>query len=303
MFMNCIREIKEIFKKTEQINFITFAELSECIRKNLHKLPSDIDLIVGVPRSGIIPAYMLALFLNKNVCSLTEFINNLTFDKGERPLNESVKNGQKKVLIVDDSIFSGNALARTKRKLENINRNYEIIFLSVFALEESKNYVDYYFQIVPSPRLFQWNYMNHYFLEKSCVDIDGVLCVDPTYEQNDDGEKYIDFCLNAKPLYIPSYEIHSLVTSRLEKYRLQTEEWLRKHNVKYKNLYMLDLPDAQSRRNLNIHGNFKAEIYSKLKDTMLFIESEPHQAKQIAELTNKPCICVSTDEFFGGVKK
>jgi len=287
-------------QKNEQINFFTFAKLSECIRKNLYKLPSDIDLIVGVPRSGIIPAYMLALFLNKNVCTLIEFINNLAIDKGERPVSESAKDGRKKVLIVDDSIFSGNALAKTKRKLENINGDYEIIFLSVIALEESKKLVDYYFQIVSLPRLFQWNYMNHSFLEKSCIDIDGVLCVDPTPDENDDGEKYVEFCLNAKPLYIPSYEIHTLVTSRLEKYRPQTEEWLRKHNVKYKNLYMLDLPNAESRRNLNIHGSFKSEIYSKLEDTILFIESEPHQAKKIAELTGKPCICVSTDEYFRG---
>jgi uncharacterized HAD superfamily protein/adenine/guanine phosphoribosyltransferase-like PRPP-binding protein len=286
-----------------EITFIKFAQLSECIKKNLHKLPSDIDLIVGVPRSGIIPAYMLALFLDKNVCTLTEFINNLVPDKGKRSVNEKIKNGRKKVLIVDDSISHGNELAKTKKKIENINENYEIIFLSIFALEENKHHVDYYFQIVPPPRLFQWNYMNHSFLEKACIDIDGVLCVDPTNEQNDDGEKYIDFCLNAKPLYIPSYEIYALVTSRLEKYRPQTEEWLRKHNVKYKNLYMLDLQDAETRRNLNIHGRFKAEIYSNLKDTILFIESEPHQAKEIAELTSKPVICVSTDEYFRGKTK
>jgi uncharacterized HAD superfamily protein len=30
-------------------------------------------------------------------------------------------------------------------------------------------------------------------LKKACFDIDGVLCADPLPEQNDDGEKYINF--------------------------------------------------------------------------------------------------------------
>ena len=35
--------------------------------------------------------------------------------------------------------------------------------------------------------------LNHTTLEKACFDIDGVLCVDPADEQNDDGENYTDF--------------------------------------------------------------------------------------------------------------
>ena len=48
------------------------------------------------------------------------------------------------------------------------------------------------------------------------MDIDGVLCADPTPEENDDGEKYRHFLLNAPPLFIPKVTIGTLVTSRLE---------------------------------------------------------------------------------------
>lgn len=51
------------------------------------------------------------------------------------------------------------------------------------------------------------------------MDIDGVLCADPTPEENDDGEKYRHFLLNTPPLFIPKVTIGTLVTSRLEKYR------------------------------------------------------------------------------------
>ena len=128
--------------------------------------------------------------------------------------------------------------------------------------------------------------------------MDGVLCVDPTKEQNDDGPQYINFLLNAKPLYIPTYPINSIVTSRLEKYRPQTEEWLKKYNVKYKNLYMLDLSTAEERRKLNCHADFKAKVFSKCKDCNCFIESNREQAEKIFKLTNKTCICIETDEMF-----
>ena len=128
--------------------------------------------------------------------------------------------------------------------------------------------------------------------------MDGVLCVDPTDEQNDDGEKYIEFILNAKPLYIPTFKINSIVTSRLEKYRAQTEQWLKKHNVQYENLYMLDLPSMKERRRLKCHAEFKAKIYAQKEDCSYFIESDRKQAQQIAYMTGKQVICVTTDEYF-----
>lgn len=35
-------------------------------------------------------------------------------------------------------------------------------------------------------------------LLKTCFDLDGVFCVDPTWEENDDGEKYRKFILYRK---------------------------------------------------------------------------------------------------------
>ena len=49
------------------------------------------------------------------------------------------------------------------------------------------------------------------------------------------------------------YEINTIVTSRLEKYREPTEKWLKDHGVKYKQLIMLDLPSAEERRKQGCH--------------------------------------------------
>lgn len=45
--------------------------------------------------------------------------------------------------------------------------------------------------------------MNHGILKKACLDIDGVLCVDPTPEENDDGPRYREFLLTPNPYSFP----------------------------------------------------------------------------------------------------
>ena len=88
------------------LNYKTYQDLSIDIKANIFKLPKDIDLIVGIPRSGLIPATMLGIILSKKVITLNEFINNIyEFETTTRIIfAKDIKN----VLIVDDSILSGN---------------------------------------------------------------------------------------------------------------------------------------------------------------------------------------------------
>jgi uncharacterized HAD superfamily protein len=83
------------------------------------------------------------------------------------------------------------------------------------------------------PRVVEWNIFHNSIISNSCLDIYDVLCKDLTKEENDDGEKYIDFILNAYPLFIPTGKIFILVTSLLEKYRKETEVWVNKRNIEY----------------------------------------------------------------------
>ena len=243
----------------------------------------------------MIPAYMIGMILNRKVCSLDEFIHNIEPSHGVRPLNT----GGSGILIVDDSCYSGSSMTGVKEKINAAGiQNSDIKYAAVYCKPGSELMLDLALTTLEVPRVFQWNYMNHSFIEAACFDIDGVLCVDPTEEENDDGEKYRNFILNAKPLYIPKYKIYALVSSRLEKYRTETIEWLKKQNVNYQHLYLLDVPSKAERVRLNLHAKFKADIYAKLENTVLFYESEPAQAVEIAVLTKKPVFCTSTDEYF-----
>lgn len=276
----------------------SYNDLFKVISTHACTLPTDIDLIVGIPRSGMVPAYMLGLLLNKPVCTLNEYMNNIDAGHGERVVSKRKNVENKCILFVDDSIHSGVQLKKTKNELKKRNENEKHYYLAIYARAASKELVDFYFEIVDTPRVFQWNYLYQGVVSKSCFDIDGVLCEDPLPEQNDDGEKYIDFILNAKPLYIPKDEIYMLVTSRLEKYRKETEEWLKNNNVKYRKLVMLDLPSKAERIKQNAHASFKAQVYQKENSAVFFYESERKQAIYIAATTKKPVFCIGTGELF-----
>lgn len=284
--------------ETQKIfNYKKYNDLALDIKSKITEIPSDIDLIVGIPRSGMIPAYIIGLALNKPVCSLPEFINGMFGSNGiTRKIRKSTQ--IRKVLIVDDTINSGNSMANAKEKMGDLVNKYDCKFMAVYsANQDVSKKIDIALHILPQPRFFQWNYMFHSRNITSCFNIDGVLCVDPTPEQNDDGKKYIDFIKNAQPLYLPTEPIGYIVTSRLEKYRKETEQWLEEHNVKYKKLYMFD-GTAEERRTLGLHAKFKAQVYKELTDADLFIEGEPHQAQQIAALSGKRAICSVNDEMY-----
>jgi len=273
----------------------TIANLNQIILKRLNILPKDFDLIVGVPRSGMLPANLLALYLNKPFTDIHSFMNGHIYKAGARGQFFDVRD-YKKVLVVDDSIASGSAMVEVKENLKHLESDFSISYCAIYVIPGKEKMVDYFFEVVPLPRYFQWNVFNHTTLGKACFDIDGVLCVDPTDDQNDDGPKYIDFILNAPPLFIPGAKIGTIVTSRLEKYRKETETWLARHHVKYNDLVMLDLPDMAARQKANSHGDFKAGVYMS-KPYVLFIESNLNQAIQINQIAKKPVLCTENFEM------
>lgn len=268
-------------------------DLNNILLSRLHILPRDFDLIVGIPRSGMLPANLLALYLNKPYTDLNSFQNGHIYKAGARGQFFDIKD-YKKILVVDDSIASGAAMEKCRESLKELSTSFDISYCAIYVIPGKEKQVDYYFEVVPLPRYFQWNIFNHTSLEKACFDIDGVLCIDPTEDQNDDGEKYLDFIVNAPPLFIPGSKIGTIVTSRLEKYRKETEQWLKANHVKYNQLVMLDLPNKEARVRANSHGEHKANTY-KSSSYVLFVESSFSQALEINRITKKPVLC--TENF------
>tara|TARA_R110000850_G_scaffold20864_3_gene61810 strand:+ start:2141 stop:3088 length:948 start_codon:yes stop_codon:yes gene_type:complete len=280
------------------INYRSYNDLCNILLKNKKILPKNIDLIVGVPRSGMTPSYILANIMDCGVVDFYSYLKNVNVKGGLRYKNKEKKAFEyKKVLIFDDSIVTGTSNKKVKKEIDQLflSEDVEFLFGVVFATQSSKQFIDYYFELVEYPRVFQWNIFNHDIIENSCFDLDGVLCVDVPENVNDDGFKYVNYIENVEVLIKPERTIDRIVTCRLEKYREITEKWLRKNDIKYNELIMLDLPDGKSRRLWNKHGDFKASNCNNKH--LLFVESSFEQAVTISNKTGKSVYCVDTNQM------
>ncbi|MGI2172554.1 hypothetical protein [Shewanella ulleungensis] len=285
----------------------SYSDLSRDIRNNVHKLNSnEFDLIVGIPRSGMVPSYMVSLLLNVHCIDLPAFIRNEKLSKGiTRDIQSNIiyAHEAKSVLLIDDSVLSGKSMLCALQKIPNSFEG-DVLTATVYSSDNEHENVDIILTKVEPPRVFEWNIYHHPVVNNSCFDIDGVLCYDPTNEQNDDGEQYIDFLLNAKPRFIPTERIDVLVTNRLEKYREQTETWLNNNNVKFNKLIMLDLSSKDDRLAQKDYYAHKANFY-KNSTCNLFVESDIDQAIEIANRSNKFVFCVDENMMVmpGGLKR
>lgn len=276
------------------MNFVTFEELSHCIYRNIEKIPEDVDLIVGIPRSGTLAGVLLSLYLNLPYVDIDILIQGGRVRSGNtRRCSDWVTDVKdaKHILIVDDSISSGKAIRQVKKELKERNIHKNCTFLAVYALRVNVALVDIYFEICEQPRMFEWNYMHHWALEYTCMDIDGVICDDPGVSERLSEKKYREFLENAKAKIIPTKRVGKLVSGRREKYRKETEAWLKKNGVAYEELFMIP-----NENNAGDHAAFKADIY-KNSDSILFIESSYEQAVRICEITKKQVFCVENGQF------
>lgn len=275
--------------------YVSIAQLSADIRTKLHTIPRDVDLVVGIPRSGMIPAYMIGLFTNRLVVDLETFLANGQAGHGQtRAVGAKLIEpfAARHVLLVDDSLRTGKSIKQCVERVRTAGFTGKITTCAIIVVPERGSDVDLFFREMPHPRLFEWNAFHHPQIENSCFDLDGILCVDPTAHDNDDGPRYIDFMRTARPLIVPTQRIGHIVSARLEKYRAQTEQWLSNHGIAYGKLHLIDLPSAAERQRLGSHASHKAQVY---RDTnaVLFYESEIKQARDIAQLSGKPVLCIA----------
>ncbi len=283
------------------MNYRSIFDMQVALERALHLLPADIDLVVGLPRSGIIAASMMALIRNRRMTDIDRYVEGKTYAAGRTKAQEKLHafSDVRRVLVLDDSVNSERSMREAKVRIDAAGHGHDVFYAAVFGNRSAAEYqvCDHVCEIVSEPRVFQWNVMHHNVLARSCVDIDGVLCRDPERAQNDDGPAYRRFLRDAAPLHRPSWRIGTLVTSRLERYRPETEAWLERQGILYDRLEMLDLPSAEERRRQGAHAAFKADRYGASR-AQLFIESEIGQAREIAQRTGRPVLCMESHTLF-----
>jgi uncharacterized HAD superfamily protein/hypoxanthine phosphoribosyltransferase len=283
------------------LQFRSINDLNLLIKKKLDLLNGRFDFVVGIPRSGLLPANLIALYLNLPLLTVNDLLTGrceqtFTARKLSRyRARHDISFG----LVVDDSVNEGATLSRTRQMLAEAPgaQNRVLTYLAVYAAPGAgARMADLLLEVVSHPRVFEWNMFHHGAMEHCLVDLDGVLCPDGPPENSNDGGLYEEYIRTADVKLLPSWKIGAVVSSRLEKYRSVTQDWLDRNEITYKQLFMLDLRSPELRRKLGAHGAFKADVFNELGG-MLFVESEEWQAREINKRTNRPVFCLDTAFF------
>jgi uncharacterized HAD superfamily protein len=285
------------------MNFISLAELYRDMVAWERQLPQ-FDAICGVPRSGLIPATYIALRRNIRLVEISDLLRQPEGAIARahlRPNNPvcryNIPYGNK-LLIVDDSSSVDSVTFTGLRQQLAAQTDLQITYGAVYR-SSKKSLVDCYYREVAQPRMFEWNWWRNWWTQFALCDLDGVLCEDwkGKSEVTDDLE-FAKHVREVTPLYIPQMPIKAVVTSRIEKYRKETEKWLAKHNVTYSKLIMHPASTPELRRQMNDHAIQKAEAYMQIPESNLFIESDVKQAAQIFKLTQRPVLCIDSMTMF-----
>lgn len=273
----------------------THEDLVRSCRTNTSRLRAlDIDIVVGVPRSGMLPATQIALSLMVPLSDVLSFCEGRSWGVSG---HDEAAEAARRILLVEDSVSTGRDMRQAAERIAAARPDVTIIRCAVYTTKRSARDLDVYFEIVSRPRIFEWNWFRHPLLEACCVDVDGILCADPTKAERRDEALYRTFLDKVHPCVKPTVPIGALVTGRRERYRAQTERWMAVHGIPYRSLHMLAAStDSQT---IERHATHKADVY-RASDAVLFIESDAGQAPLIATLAGKDVLCLSTLTHYAG---
>lgn len=260
------------------MNYRSLADLNDALVANLHRLPRDVDLIVGIPRSGLLAANVLSLVTNLPLTDLDSFVEGRLYSSGTTKNTSRLTidiEDARRILVLDDSINTGEALDRARARIEAAGLQSKCLFGAVYGAKAVHEEADIVFERVKHPRMFQWNFMHHGNLERACVEIDGVLALARSAGSSD-----------PLPLHKTTRRIGRLVTSRPESERGATESWLERQGIAYGDLVMFGRSSDP-----RAYANAKGEFYGSI-DATLFIEGHEDQAEVVARLSGKPVLSV-----------
>ena len=284
------------------MKYTNYEDLSNCIRRNAWKIPQDIDLIVGIPRSGLLAALMLSEVIGKRCTDIDTFIEGREMSWGDRQKLRSTET-TRKVLILDDTVYSGRSMTAAREKLKPLKDKYDFVFGSIYIDgTHAKDYVDIFFEDMlltgESEFYYGWNVLGQRQkrTKYSMWDIDGLLCKNPPSDRN--AEEYEAYLPKAIPMVIPTMRIGALVTYRLEKYRSVTEAWLKAYGIDYGELFMFPALDRQTRKKSASPERYKADIYGRANWAKIFYESDEKQAVRIHEMCGKPVFCYENGQMY-----
>lgn len=257
-------------------------------------LPVDCPAVAGIPRSGMLPAAVVATHLHLPLYELTESgqLNRLGHGSRGRALGFPGGGRAGPVAVVDDTVYGGGAMRSARGHAGRLG--LRAVFAAVYARPEAAGVVDVYARPLPSPHLLEWNVTNNgpfaglaanpVYRAGVALDLDGVIIHDA-----------VSGGPVGTPYLVPrTHACRLIATGRPGRYRAETESLLRRLGTRWERLEML--PDGTPVTDQAI-AHHKARHYAA-SGCGFFVESDPVQAELIFRMSGRPTICPRTGQVW-----
>ncbi len=276
-------------KKRSIREFTSFKQAEKDISEWIKTFPERYDLVLGIPRSGLYVASLVALKLGLPISTPSAFLRGeVWFSKG------AATSVLRTVLLVDDGVGDGfdGQMVQNFNVLTQAFPNLRFVRAALYIYSNCANAVDLYYRFYDVQYLNreEWNLLHRKFGVVG-FDMDGTLCHDWDEKRY---SSYNEFIVCAEPYLIPNFKIDYIITSREERYRDETLAWLNKYGVKFGQLIM--------RKNRDKSAVFKATQIKALKLDWYF-ENNLAEAKFIHKKTGVPVLNVSSMSLIGSKHK
>ena len=271
-------------------------DLNQAIVAWTRTLPRSPDLIVGIPRSGLLVANMIALYMNRAMTDVDGLIRGRYLNAGPR-LNRALADGRPlDVLVVDDSLWSGTQMAETRRRIAAARLSHRIRYAVVYIAPGTADRVDFHYEVVPVPRVFEWNLMHHPFLEEGCLDIGVLFGTQSVLERSIAPGALANALSGLAPEFYPDRCVGWLVSDLSTAHRPALEAWLARHEIMYRALVLRGDPMDATAPGAG-GAAFMADVYSHTR-AWIFIASRAAYAAEIARRAFRPVFCYERHRMF-----
>jgi hypothetical protein len=289
---------------SQDFAFISTTQLIKWSREWALRLPS-FDIIVGIPRSGLIPAMEVSMVTDTPFttlqhlregrgfkfdapsaarlrCGIHDGVDDDWVERSVLEFPKAVSEPIHKAFVVEDTLSTGRTFRPILASLEVDFPEIEFVPDSVLyskefdPMPECLHHIKANIRGVPC----EWNLCKR-DLGKVVSDMDGVLCEDAPFQG------YDRWLPNASPKFVPRFLIDTIFTARREQYHRATEDWLSAYDIQYRKLVMGSSLGDRISMVRRMHP----------KPDLIF-ESDEEHAYRIWKGTGVPTLCFSTMTMF-----